>query len=207
MIRTILRIAAFAVLLGITLCCHSAKTQPLSLAPLRSDATVLAFGDSLTDGVGGSGENYPQRLANLIGRKVVNAGLPGDTAAQGLARLASTLQMHQPDLLILCLGINDMAQGVPRERIRQNLAAMLNLARDAEVQVVLLALPQRGSSRADPLFAEVGDEAGVVVDERSMVEVLNNPALKADLFHANREGYRRVAELLAQQLQEFGALR
>ncbi|MGQ0699416.1 MAG: GDSL-type esterase/lipase family protein [Panacagrimonas sp.] len=174
---------------------------------LSPNASVLAFGDSLTDGVGGSGENYPQSLARRIGHKVVNAGIAGDTTAQGRVRLPEALQTYRPELLILCLGINDELQRVPRERIRENLTAMLRSAREAHVPVLLLALPRRGESSADPLFAEVAAEGGAIVDETSMVEVLSNPVLKADIVHANGEGYRQVAMSLAMKLKKQGALR
>lgn len=194
---------ALAALLAPTFCFADEDRLPY----LSENASVLAFGDSLTDGVGGSGESYPQRLAQRIGRKVINAGAPGDTTAQGRLRLPGALQTYHPGLLILCLGINDALQRVPRERTRENLLAMLRMARQAHVPVLLLALPRRGASGADPLFAEVAAEGGAIVDETSMVEVLSNPNLKADLAHANREGYRQVAESLAAALKTLGAVR
>lgn len=172
---------------------------------LGSEARVLAFGDSLTDGVGGAGENYPQRLARIIGRPVVNAGLPGETTAQGRRRLPEVLRRERPTLLILCLGVNDLLRGVAEEEIRANLIAMIRAARAADVQVVLLATPRSGTSAAHPLYAQAAQQAGATLDAHSMVDVLANPALKADLVHPNREGYRAIADALARRLRS-GAL-
>lgn len=175
-------------------------------AALDGDARILAFGDSLTDGVGGSGVNYPERLAARIGRVVINAGSNGETTAQGRARLPGVLRQQQPALMILCLGNNDLLRGVPRERIRENVLAMLDAAREARVPVLLLALPVRGNSEPDPLFAEAALAGGAVVDDRSMVDLLGDASVKADLVHLNAEGYRLLAERLDATLRARGAL-
>lgn len=173
---------------------------------LHREARILAFGDSLTDGVGGTGENYPQRLSRLIGREVVNSGLPGETTAQGLQRLAQVLQREHAALLILCLGINDFLQNVPEVAIRANLVAMLRVAADAGVPVLLLAVAKPGSSQAHPLYAEAAAEGGAWLESQALASVLSNAALKADLVHPNREGYRALANALADRLRAEGAL-
>ncbi len=176
------------------------------LLPLADKAVVLAFGDSLTSGIGGSGENYPQRLVSLIGHHVINAGVPGETTAQGRERLAAVLRDSRPGLLILCLGVNDFLRGVPVAQIVANLGAMLDLAADASVPVLLLAVPAPGESQIDPLFTALARPGQVRVDLHAMADTLMQPALKAGLVHPNAEGYRRIAEAVAQSLHNSGAL-
>jgi lysophospholipase L1-like esterase len=193
--------------LGLMLQMPASAAEAGTLPPLPSKATILAFGDSLTFGIGGSGENYPQRLAQRIGHEVINSGVPGDTTADGRARLAAALHDGRPALLILCLGVNDFLRRVPRETVQANLHAMLAMAGEARVPVLLLAVPALGTRAADPLFAGFAQPGSVRVNEHAMVDVLTNSALRADLVHPNGEGYRQLAQAVAQSLLDSGALR
>lgn len=175
--------------------------------PHLPNAPLLAFGDSLTDGVGGAGENYPRRLAALLKRPVINAGIPGDTTGDGLRRLQAALARERPELLILTLGLNDFLRKVPETEIRRNLVAMLALAQQQGVSVLLVAVPVPGSVEAHPLYAEVAEASGAVLDASSLVRVLSHPALKADLVHPNREGYRELADGLARTIREHDLAR
>lgn len=194
-------LCAFA---SLALCSEAAELD--RLPRLSPDATILAFGDSLTHGIGGSGENYPRRLEQLIARRVINAGAPGETTAQGRSRLPGLLSRERPDLLILCLGINDFLQGIPAEEIRANLLAMLLAAQESGVPVLLLAVPPRGSKTVAALFADAASAGEAVLDQRAMPEVLGNLGLKADLVHLNREGYRQLADRIAARLRALGAV-
>lgn len=176
------------------------------LPVLAPGAKVLAFGDSLTAGIGGSGRSYPQRLAALIGHEVIDAGVPGDTSAQGRRRLGVALREVQPGLMILCLGVNDYLRGVPSDTLRDNLQAMIDESLAAGVPVVVLAVPVPGKRLVEPWFAELAQPGRVQVDQHAMADVLRNASLKADVVHPNREGYHQVASALARSLRGSGAL-
>jgi acyl-CoA thioesterase-1 len=176
------------------------------LPPLPAGATILAFGDSLTAGIGGSGFDYPQRLAQLTGHDVVNAGVPGDTSAQGRARLGGVLLEVRPRLLILCLGVNDFLHKVPHEVLRANLQAMLDESSAAGVPVLLLAVPAPETRLVDSWFMTLAQPDRVRVEAHAMADVLRQPALKADLVHPNEEGYRQIADAVARSLRDSGAL-
>lgn len=88
---------------GLTAC----SSQP-KLSFLANDAVIVAFGNSLTFGTGAEPkENYPAVLEKMIGRRVVNAGVPGEVTGDGLLRLPEVLEREKPALLLLCHGGND----------------------------------------------------------------------------------------------------
>ena len=82
--------------------------------------TIVAFGDSVTHGALAGGENnYETVYWNLLKQKlndvrdyvpvnVINAGIGGITAKKSLARLDSQVLKHEPDLVIVCFGLNDV---------------------------------------------------------------------------------------------------
>ncbi|PZP54058.1 MAG: arylesterase [Azospira oryzae] len=178
------------------------------LAPLAPSDVVLAFGDSLTFGTGApEDQSYPAVLGRLIGREVVRSGVPGETTGQALARLPGVLEEVRPRLVLLCLGGNDMLRKVNEQEIAENLRAMVRMIRDRGADVVLVAVP-RPALLADPpaFYRAIAEEFRLPLEDQVVKEVLYSTGLKADPIHPNAEGYRRIAEALAELLRRSGAL-
>jgi acyl-CoA thioesterase-1 len=196
-----------AALLLVCLVAACSGGQP-KLARLAPDAVVLAFGDSLTFGVGANpGESYPARLEALIGRKVVSAGVPGETSAGGLARLPAVLEEAKPQLVILCEGGNDFLQKLDETQAANNLRAMIRLARAQGAQVVLIAVPKPGLLPSPPEFySAMAKEFGLPQEDSALKKILTDNALKSDLVHPNAAGYAKLAEAVAALLRKSGAV-
>lgn len=178
------------------------------LAPLASGDVVLAFGDSLTFGTGASPpESYPSQLQALIGRKVINAGVPGEISTDGLARLPEVLEENKPKLLLLCHGGNDFLRKMPETQAAANVRSMIKLAKDRGIAVVLIATPKPGLSISPPdFYAEIAREMAVPFDDGVLKDVLRDNALKSDLVHPNAKGYAHIAEAVAKLLKKAGAV-
>ncbi len=166
------------------------------LRPIPADGVVLAFGDSLTRGTGAEeAEAYPAVLARLSGWQVINAGIPGERSAAGLRRLPEALAEHQPALVLLCHGGNDILADAPAAEVAANLDAMIGLCREAGAEVFLLGVPQKGLLlRPAPLYAEVASRNAVPCNVDVIAKVLGKPTLKSDYIHPNAAGYARIAE-------------
>jgi acyl-CoA thioesterase I len=185
--------------------CSSDKPR---LARLDADASVLAFGDSLTYGTGAkAGESYPERLSASIGRKVINAGVPGETTTDGLARLPRVLEESNPDLVILCLGGNDFLRKVDPARTRDNLERMIAMIRADNIPLVLIAVPKPGLFvSSDALYSELAKKFGLPLENEVLADVLGDKTLKSDPIHPNAQGYQQVADAIAKLLKSAGAI-
>lgn len=178
------------------------------LPPLPAAAKVLAFGDSLTFGTGVLPEqSYPVVLQRLIGREVVNGGVPGETSAEGLRRLPIWLDEAEPGLLVLCHGANDLLRSLSEEKAAENLRAMVRMARERGIEVILIAVPKFGLMRSPPKFyEEIAAEFDIPIEKGILDEIVRNRALKTDSVHPNAEGYRLIAQSVFTLLQSAGAL-
>jgi lysophospholipase L1-like esterase len=164
--------------------------------------TIVAFGDSITAGYGadGPGTTYPERLAERIGRPVINAGVPGDTTDDALARIEPMLA-QDPWLVIVELGGNDLLHQVPIERTEANLQAIVERLLAARTVPVLIEIhgPFGGGRYAD-LFERIGKKYHVPVLEDALPDILSDPTLKSDEIHPNAAGYAKLAEAVSDEL-------
>lgn len=194
------------VLLNFTI--FSCSNSSDRLATLSSDATILAFGDSLTFGTGADkNAAYPIRLANLTNMKVINAGIPGEVSSKGLERLPQLLKKHKPDLLILIHGGNDILRKLPRENQKNNLLAMIDLAISNNTQVVLFGVPQPGLFlKSAEIYEQIGDQTGIPTELSLLPKILGDKSLKSDIAHPNAKGYQQMADGIYAFLQDTGLM-
>ena len=178
------------------------------VTPLAQDAVVLAFGDSLTFGTGAQpAESYPSQLAGIIGRTVVNAGVPGEISEEGLKRLPEVLEETQPKLLILCHGGNDFLRKLSESQAAANLRAMIRLAKQKNISVILIATPKPGLMLSPPdFYAEIAKEFAIPFNDDILKSVLRDNALKSDLAHPTAAGYAEIAKTVAKVLKKAGAV-
>ena len=156
--------------------------------------TVLVVGDSLSAEYGiARGAGWVALLdrklrTEKIAANVVNASISGETTSGGRARLPALIAQHKPDVVVIELGANDGLRGLPVTAADANLRAMVNAARKAEAQVLLVGMqipPNYGRDYADKFSAMYG---AISRDEKVPLApfMLAGVAEKADLFQADR---------------------
>ena len=165
---------------------------------------ILALGTSLTQGYGlPPGTEFTIQLQAAlkqvgIATVIDNAGVSGDTSADGLARLDWSLAGH-PDAVILELGSNDMLRGTPPAETERNLRAMLERLKQSHIPVLLLGTKaQRNLGpdyvRAfDGIYPRLAGETGVLFYPFILDGVAMNPKLnQADGMHPNPAGVKII---------------
>lgn len=164
-----------------------------------ADSVFLAYGDSLTAGNGSTDSgDYPAVLERLISRTVINAGVSGETSEQGLGRLPGVVDDSAPDVLILIHGGNDFLQRMDATETRANITAMVELATQKNIQVILVAVPKPGIILSvDSLYDDIAEEFGLPFDSEILKKILSERQFKSDQVHPNNEGYRLLAEAVA----------
>lgn len=174
---------------------------------LTKNDTILAFGDSLTYGFGvNSSESYPVLLSKMTGHKVINAGINGNTSAEGLQRLSPYLEDRSVKLMILFFGGNDIMQRRPKEELKQNLKTMIWMAKKKHIDVLLVSVPNIGLFGLSPLklYEEVAEEENIPLLSGMLADILSQPSLKNDQIHPNASGYKKMAERIYEKIQEQG---
>ncbi len=189
-----------AVLLLLT--CGSCEQAP-AIKPLPANAIVLAFGDSLTHGNGApTGQAYPEVLAGMLNRTVINSGVPGEISAAGLARLPQVLDLLRPQLVILCHGGNDFLRRLDRAQTIANLTAMIEQIKASGADVILVGVPEFGFILKPPKFyGELAERFAIPYEAEIVSDLLGDRDLKSDTIHPNAAGYQRMAEAIFRQIK------
>jgi acyl-CoA thioesterase I len=176
---------------------------------LAKTPEVLAFGDSLTAGLGlPANEAFPARLAERLKEdgidvKMVNAGVSGDTTTDGLARLDWALA-DKPDYVILALGANDALRGIDPKIARANLDKMIVKIQASGAKLLLLGMLAPANWGADyehafdSIYPELAKAHDVPLYPFFLEGVAMNPALnQPDGLHPNERGVAILVDHIA----------
>jgi acyl-CoA thioesterase-1 len=190
----------FKLILIALLLAAPAGAQSAAAKPIH----ILALGSSLTQGYGlPPGTEFTVQLQAAlkvagIDAVVANAGVSGDTSADGLSRLDWSLADH-PDAAIIELGSNDMLRGIPPGVTEKNLRAILTTLQKDHVAVLLTGMKaQRNlgadyAAQFDAIYPRLAKDYNVVFYPFFLDGVAMNPKLnQADGMHPNPAGVKIV---------------
>ena len=170
---------------------------------------ILAFGDSLTAGLGLPADaTFPSRLEARLKAEgtlvhVVNAGVSGDTTAGGRARLDWALA-DKPDIVILELGANDALRGIDPAIVRANLEAMIAKIQASGAKLLLMGmrapanLGDEYQREFERIYPELAHAHAVTLYPFFLEGVAMDPKLnQPDGIHPNEQGVAALVERIA----------
>ncbi|MBP7836171.1 MAG: hypothetical protein KA022_01685, partial [Candidatus Omnitrophica bacterium] len=157
---------------------------------------IICFGDSVTFGYGvNTGEDYPTELAKLLKRPVINAGVDGDTSAEGLARLKNDVLDKEPYLVLVEFSGNDFIKKVPLDSTMGNIKEMVRQIQEAGAMTAIVDISAGFFMREYRLkLAELARQTGSIFVPAVLNGILTNPSMKSDFMHPNAHGYKIVAQ-------------
>lgn len=178
--------------------------------------TLLVLGDSLSAGYQMSIEQswpslLPSELANHnLKVNVVNGSISGDTTGNGLSRLPTLLDQHQPDYVLVELGANDGLRGFPPNVITNNLKNIIAMSEDsgAEVALMQIQVPPNYGKKYTQVFADIypalASEYQVPLLPFFLEQVIVKPEwMMQDGLHPKPEAQPWIAQFVAEKLAPY----
>ena len=170
------------------------------------DGTIVAIGDSLTEGLGVEEEfTYPALLQSKLMQdgyryKVINAGVSGETSSGALSRINWALTLN-PDIVILVTGANDGLRGVDPNLLRNNLDQIVSIIKENNIGIILAGMkmfPNLGPEYT-PAFSKVYPDIAQKHEIPLIPFFLEGVAGQTqfnqkDRIHPNPEGTRRIVD-------------
>ena len=188
-----------------------AAASPVAARTIR----LVVLGDSLTAGLGlPPGKAFPDRLQAALRARgwdvdVLNAGVSGDTAADGLGRYDWAVPANA-DALIVELGANDMLRGLEPEATKKALSAILDKAHATRLLSLIAgmrAAPNLGAEydRAfDAIYPALAKAHDAALYPFFLDGVAGDPKLnQADGMHPTAEGVGVIVERIAPSVEEI----
>ncbi len=184
-------------------------------AAWSAPVSVVAFGDSLTAGYGvGPGESFPEQLEAALQARghdvtVANAGVSGDTASDGLARLEWSVPADA-DIVIVELGANDALRGLDPAVTRRALSAILAKLKERGHTVLLAGmlaprnLGDRYAAEFDRMYPELAARFSVPLYPFFLEGVAGNSRLnQGDGLHPTGAGLARIVEAILPNVEKL----
>ena len=190
----------------------ASQAQPANAAP---PVKIVAFGDSLTAGYGlPDTDGFVPRLqaaltAKGIAAEIANAGVSGDTASDGLARLDWSVPQGT-DAVIVELGANDMLRGIEPQVTREALDAILRRLTARHIAVLFCGMrtaPNLGAEYGQAfgrIYPDLAAKYGVPLYPFFLDGVAADLSLtQADGMHPNAKGVGVIVERILPQVEDL----
>ena len=174
---------------------------------------IALFGDSLMAGYGLSKKYH---LSTILQKNleeqgfdvdVINASVSGDTTAGGLNRLNWLVDDNNIDIIILCLGANDMLRGISPNTVKENLKKILENLKKKKIEIVLAGMLSQETygkeykKKFDMIYPDLANQFKIPFLPFLLDGVALNPDYNLeDGKHPNNEGVNVISKNLEKKV-------
>jgi acyl-CoA thioesterase I len=202
-----------------------------STSNTQKTGSLVCLGDSLTAGYGASrpsevdkSNSYPAFLQKKVKLTVINAGISGDTAAGGLARVNKDVLNKNPKAVIILLGANDFFKSRPASDTKRDLQAIINKVKHENRKIYLASFIGDAAWEASYLEALPIMPPGIIAlladykkiyaelrSENADIGYISNiwkdigKNQMSDPIHPNAEGYSIMADNIFSVIKPYFA--
>lgn len=174
------------------------KQSPKSICPLNN-ANILTIGDSLANGYGvDENDSFAIQVPKILNKNPIKRGINGETTIGLLARIDRELQVENLAAIIISIGGNDFLKNVDKNTTKRNLDLIVEKAKAKNKCVVLLGVPDGVFNGlvggVSSIYTDAASKYGVLLESKSMPEILKHSYLKVDQIHPNKEGHSIIAK-------------
>lgn len=175
--------------------------QPLNINNNGRD--IIAFGDSLTYGYGAQPEeSYPAVLAAMLDRNVINAGISGNTAQDGLNRIEE-LDEYSPYMVLIEFGANDYMRKRPFEQTTQALTQITDYVQQRGAVAVIIDTGGPGMGKYSKFMKQLAKDKNAIYVPPILKGIFTKPDLKSDMIHPNAKGYALIAQKIHKYIKPY----
>ena len=199
-------------------CCKTnggnvATKEPMKLT-VNENSTIVCFGDSLTYGHGADSiaTSFPMLLQEKINIPVINSGMNDDTTAGGLKRIQKDVLEHNPVMVLIDFGGNDIYNSKPKlgiKDIENNFKEMIRILDNGNREIYIIRY-FNNQMRIFDIFFRFDRMLNRIQDEYPNVRIIKNvwegvwgkKEYKYDFTHPNTEGYKIIANNIYDEMRE-----
>jgi len=177
---------------------------------------IVLYGDSLMAGYGLPNQQHLSVILqnNLksegLNIEVMNGSVSGNTSSGGLNRAEWTLSENDIDLMILCLGANDMLRGIQPSETEKNLEKIIKIAQSKEIEIILAGMFAPTShgieykKNFDQIYLNLSKRYDLKLIPFLLEGVAFNPSLNlSDGMHPNKEGTVVISKTLKKSILDY----
>ena len=149
----------------------------------------------MVEGVGATaGNDFVSLLSKKIGEPIINMGVPGNTSADGLARVEEVTK-ENPKVVLVLFGGNDFLRKVPKKETFKNIDDIILRLQAGGAVVVILGI--KGgilSDQYDEYFEDIAEKRNTLYVPNVLAGLLGHAEFMSDEIHPNDIGYKKIAD-------------